>query len=59
MKEALLGSSFYVEGGAQQAEGGGRTWAAWGDVAATHFEGDASGLALQGDVTTGTVGLDR
>ena len=59
IEEALLGSSFYVEGGAQQAEGGGKTWAAWGDVAATHFEGDASGLALQGDVVTGTVGLDR
>ena len=57
-EEALLGSSFYVEGGAQQAEGGG-TWAAWGDVAATRFEGDANGLALDGDVVTGTVGLDR
>ena len=59
MEEALLGSSFYVEGGAEQDEGGGRSWAVWGDVAATHFEGDASGLALQGDVVTGTVGLDR
>ena len=58
MKEALLGSSFYVGGGVQEAEGG-RTWAAWGDVAATRFEGDANGLALDGDVTTGTVGLDR
>ena len=57
-EEALLGSSFYVEGGAQQAEGGG-TWAAWGDVAATRFEGDANGLALDGDVVTGTLGLDR
>ena len=58
VEEALLGSSFYVEGGAQQAEGGG-TWAAWGDVAATRFEGDANGLALDGDVVTGTLGLDR
>ncbi len=58
VEEALLGSSFYVGGGAQQAEGGG-TWAAWGDVAATRFEGDANGLALDGDVVTGTVGLDR
>ena len=57
-EEALLGSSFYVEGGAQAAEGGG-TWAAWGDVAATRFEGDANGLALDGDVVTGTLGLDR
>ena len=57
-EEALLGSSFYVEGGAQEAEGGG-TWAAWGDVAATRFEGDANGLALDGDVVTGTLGLDR
>ena len=58
MEEALLGSSFYVGGGVQEAEGGG-TWAAWGDVAATRFEGDANGLALDGDVITGTVGLDR
>ena len=58
VEEALLGSSFYVEGGAQEAEGGG-TWAAWGDVAATRFEGDANGLALDGDVVTGTLGLDR
>ena len=57
-EEALLGSSFYVEGGAQAAEGGG-TWAVWGDVAATRFEGDANGLALDGDVVTGTLGLDR
>ena len=57
-EEALLGSSFYVEGGAQGAEGGG-TWAAWGDVAATRFEGDANGLGLDGDVVTGTLGLDR
>ena len=59
LQDALLGSSFHVEGGAQQAEGGGRGWAAWGDVTTTHFEGDAGGLGLDGDVTTGTVGLDR
>ena len=59
LHDALLGSSFHVEGGAQQAEGGGRGWAAWGDVTTTHFEGDAGGLGLDGDVTTGTVGLDR
>ncbi len=57
-EEALLGSSFYVEGGAQEAGADG-TWAAWGDVAATRFEGDANGLALDGDVVTGTLGLDR
>ena len=57
-EEALLGTSFYVERGAQQDVGGG-TWAAWGDVAATRFEGDAGGLALDGDVVTGTAGLDR
>ena len=58
VEEALLGTSFYVERGAQQDVGGG-TWAAWGDVAATRFEGDAGGLALNGDVVTGTAGLDR
>ena len=47
-----MGTSFYVERGAQQDVGGG-TWAAWGDVAATRFEGDAGGLALNGDVVTG------
>ena len=43
-EEALMGTSFYVERGAQQDVGGGKTWAAWGDVAATRFEGDAGGL---------------
>ena len=57
-EEALLGTSFYVERGAQQDVGGG-TWAAWGDVAATRFEGDAGGHAIDGDVVTGTAGLDR
>ena len=57
-EEALMGTSFYVKHGAQQDVGGG-TWAAWGDVAATRFEGDAGGLALDGDVVTGTAGLDR
>ena len=57
-EEALMGTSFYVERGAQQDVGGG-TWAAWGNVAATRFEGDAGGLALDGDVVTGTAGLDR
>ena len=59
VQDALLGSSFYVQSGAQQAEGGGGAWAAWGDVATTHFEGAAGDLGLNGDVTTGTVGLDR
>ena len=58
VEEALLGTSFYVERGAQQDVGGG-TWAAWGDVAATRFEGDAGGHAIDGDVVTGTAGLDR
>ena len=57
-EEALLGTSFYVERGAQQDVGGG-TWAAWGDVAATRFEGDAGGHAIDGDVVTGTAVLDR
>ena len=58
VEEALMGTSFYVERGAQQ-DGGGSTWAAWGDVAATRFEGDAGGHAIDGDVVTGTAGLDR
>ena len=57
--EALVGSSFHLQAGAHQAQGGGRAWAAWGDVSATHFEADAGGLALSGDVRTGTFGLDR
>ena len=67
MRDALIGSSFYVEGGAQADadEGAGSSgprsqrWAAWGDVATTRFAGDASGLALDGDVVTVTAGLDR
>ena len=59
VRDALLGSSFHVEGGAPQAGGGGKAWAAWGDVATTHFEADAGGLGINGDVTTGTLGVDR
>ena len=58
VREALMGSSFHVAGGARQAEGGPAPWAAWGDVATTRFDADVGGLGLGGDVTTGTVGLD-
>ena len=59
VREVALGSSFYVEGGGKLEENGGNAWAAWGDVTATFFVAKAGDLGLNGDVVTGTMGLDR
>ena len=75
LREALIGTSFYYSNALAQDDGGGGNgsaaagtgtggtapmgWAVWGDIAATHFGGDKSGLSLDGDVVTGTVGFDR
>ena len=55
-RELLLGSSFRLApGGAGSA---GTSWTAWGRAAQSRFDGDADGLALDGDVTTFTLGAD-
>ena len=60
IRELLLGSSFHLSSdgteGAQGAEGA--RWAAWGRVAASGFDGKEGDLSLDGDVTTGLVGVD-
>ena len=59
-REALLGSSFHLSlGGAEDGAGLADTrLAAWGRAAVSRFDGDADGLALDGEVTTFTLGAD-
>ena len=61
-QELLAGSSFRLalapEGGADGAVAGNR-WTAWGRGAATHFAGRDGGLSIEGEVLTGTFGVDR
>ena len=58
-RELLLGSSFRLSlGGGDEAGAGGTSWTAWGRAAASSFDGEADGLALDGDVTTLTLGAD-
>ena len=54
-RELLLGSSFRLAPGDGDAS---TRWTAWGGAAQSRFEGDADGLALDGDVTTFTLGAD-
>ena len=59
-RELLLGSSFHLAlGGDEEAAHGGDTrFTAWGRASSSRFDGDADGLALDGDVTTFTLGAD-
>ena len=57
-RELLLGSSFRLALGGGDAGSAGTSWTAWGRAAQSHFDGDADGLALDGDVTTFTLGAD-
>ena len=56
--ELLLGSSFVLSLGGDGANGTGTAWTAWGRAASSSFDGEADGLALDGDVTTFTFGAD-
>ena len=59
-RELLLGSSFQLSaGGDGDAAGAAATrLTAWGRAASSRFDGDAEGLALDGEVTTFTLGAD-
>ena len=57
-RELLLGSSFRLALGGGDAGNAGTSWTAWGRAAQSRFDGDADGLALDGDVTTFTLGAD-
>ena len=55
-RELLLGSSFHLASG-ERADGG-PAFAAWGQVASDRFEGDVDDVKVEGDVTTGLIGVD-
>ena len=58
LREVLQGSAFRLNLGATDADTAMPRLTAWGRVAGTTFEGRDGALALDGDVLTGTVGLD-
>ena len=57
-RELLLRSSFHLALGSDEEGAGDTRFTAWGRAAASRFDGDAEGLALDGDVTTFTLGAD-
>ena len=57
LRRVLVGSSFRLNLGA--AGGASSRLTAWGRVAGTRFDGRDGALTLDGDVLTGTVGVDR
>ena len=57
-RELLLGSSFHLASAGGGGGNGSGRWSLWGRVATGGFDGDADGLALDGDVTTGFLGAD-
>ena len=54
--ELMLNSSFRLQG--TMDETGAPAWGAWGRFSASAFEGEADGVTLSGDVTTGLLGAD-
>ena len=58
LREVLQGSAFRLNLGATDADAAMPRLTAWGRVAGTTFEGRDGALDLNGDVLTGTVGLD-
>ena len=59
-RELLLGSSFLLSLGPEEngSAATGARWTAWGRAAATRFDGRDGALSLNGDVTTGMLGVD-
>ena len=58
LRDALMGSSFfYTHGESDDASSGPLT--AWGETASTRFKGSEGTLALDGEVTTAMLGLDK
>ena len=58
LRRLLLGSSFRLSLGAAATGSAGPRLTAWGRVAGTTFDGREGDLSLNGDVLTGTVGVD-
>ncbi len=57
LRQALVGSAFRLNLN-QNADGSTPRLTAWGRVTHTQFDGQEGRLALDGDVTTGTLGVD-
>ena len=55
-RDVLLGSSFHLSSGAPDGKGAALT--AWGRVATGGFEADVDDVRMDGDVTTGMLGVD-
>ena len=55
-REVLEGTSFALTG---EKRTNGSAWSVWGRVARSRFDGSESALALNGDVTTAMLGIDR
>ena len=58
LRQVLLGSSFRLALGRDDVESSRLRLTAWGRVAGTTFDGRDGDLSLNGDVLTGTVGVD-
>ena len=58
LRRLLLGSSFRLNLGAAATGSAGPRLTAWGRVAGTAFDGRDGNVSLEGDVLTGTVGVD-
>ena len=58
LRRLLLGSSFRLNLGAAATGAAGPRLTAWGRVAGTTFDGRDGNVSLNGDVLTGTVGVD-
>ena len=58
VRDVLLGSSFRLALAGDDARPGAMRLTAWGRVAGTRFDGRDGDLSLDGDVLTGTVGVD-
>ena len=58
LRDVLLGSSFRLNLGAAATGSAGPRLTAWGRVAGTTFDGRDGKVSLEGDVLTGTVGVD-
>ena len=58
VRDVLLGSSFRLALAGDDARDGAMRLTAWGRVTGTRFDGRDGDLSLDGDVFTGTVGVD-
>ena len=58
LRDVLLGSAFRLNLGGDDAQPGAMNLTAWGRVAGTQFTGRDGALTLDGDVLTGTLGVD-